>query len=109
MITIAITGNMISGSLRTDTDARIRNVKLFWKIIAVSFKILLTTSKCAYIHVSVRLQRVYFMVCKLYLNKTFLSDPDIPVAPGEQYYVLDPSLDEVYFALQCQGLQDQHY
>ena len=72
MITIAITGNMISGSLRTDTDARIRNVKLFWKIIAVSFKILLTTSKCAYIHVSVRLQRVYFMVCKLYLNKSFL-------------------------------------
>lgn len=28
-ITIAITGNMISGPLRTDTDAKIRNVKLF--------------------------------------------------------------------------------
>ena len=25
---------------------------------------------------------------------------EIPVAPGEEHYVLDKSLDEVYFALQ---------
>ena len=28
------------------------------------------------------------------------SNPEIPVAPGEEHYVLDKSLDEVYFALQ---------
>ena len=27
-------------------------------------------------------------------------NPEIPVAPGEEHYVLDKSLDEVYFALQ---------
>ena len=27
-------------------------------------------------------------------------NPEIPVAPGVEYYVLDTSLDEVYFALQ---------
>ena len=27
-------------------------------------------------------------------------NPGIPVAPGEEHYVLDKSLDEVYFALQ---------
>ena len=28
------------------------------------------------------------------------SEPEIPVAPGVEHYVLDTSLDEVYFALQ---------
>ena len=27
-------------------------------------------------------------------------NPEIPVAPGVEHYVLDTSLDEVYFALQ---------
>ena len=27
-------------------------------------------------------------------------NPEIPVAPGVEHYVLDKSLDEVYFALQ---------
>ena len=27
-------------------------------------------------------------------------NPEIPVAPGEEHYVLDKSLDEVSFALQ---------
>ena len=27
-------------------------------------------------------------------------NPEIPVSPGEEHYVLDKSLDEVYFALQ---------
>ena len=27
-------------------------------------------------------------------------NPEIPVVPGEGHYVLDKSLDEVYFALQ---------
>ena len=27
-------------------------------------------------------------------------NPEMPVAPGEEHYVLDTSLDEVYFALQ---------
>ena len=27
-------------------------------------------------------------------------NPEIPVVPGEEHYVLDKSLDEVYFALQ---------
>ena len=29
-----------------------------------------------------------------------LGNPEIPVAPGVEHYVLDTSLDEVYFALQ---------